>query len=142
MEYQKQLFHPIKRKEKIIVTWTKGYKTLCIHYRNELIARFDNVNLLLKGQKFHHEMLGDVEIQLLVSPLLLHIKIEGMHVMENYNHPAHSIYSNSLLFGIPATFNLFIANKIYNDSFEMELENIVKVFGYACFISGIIFPLV
>jgi hypothetical protein len=121
MDFQRTIAHPTRKNEKIIVSWTKGYRLLTVHYRDELIAQIEDIDLLFNGYTTHHELLGEVEIHLMAKPYILNIMIDGMHTVSNDRHPVYSIYSNSLLFIIPSILNLIIISAIWDSRLEHAL---------------------
>lgn len=134
MDFQRSISHPRRKNDKIIVSWTRGYQLLTIHYKNELILQVNDVEQLFEGVHVQHELLGEVEIRLLVDPFILNLTVDGMETLGNDSHPIHSVFSSSLLFIIPAILNLILVSLLWDLHFERELDTIEWIgFGFSLF---------
>lgn len=134
MDFQRSISHPRRRNDKIIVSWTRGYQLLTIHYKNELILQVNDVEQLFKGVSTQHPFLGEVEIRLMAEPFILNLKIDGMDTLGNDSHPIHSVFSSSLLFIIPSILNLILVSLLWDVRAERSLDTVEWIgFGFSLF---------
>ncbi len=95
MDFERRYPHPKLQYEYFVVRWSKGYRSAELWYNNRLVVTVTETEQLLKGVKFHDDMLGDVEFKLEEDPYVLNVKVDGFHSKFNSKHPEKGIRSVS-----------------------------------------------
>jgi hypothetical protein len=133
MEYQKTYRNPKNEKEEFIVSWERGYRSVQIHYRNELIGEVIGIRKLIQGEKFEHSTAGTIEIKLKEDPYFIQLIVDGFHSPDNLHYPISDLpkirgyFTPSLLINGLGTFiNILL---YFNDSIISQ-ENYIFMFFY------------